>query len=177
MDDKKLVVVTEFTGKFKINDFYREPAERLVHKFDQLKHIPVASILFVENLDGKGKSKNKIKLAEVRKIPERWYDMIYQLSGKKFDYMIEFYRENIDRKTPEQILIALYHELRHIGLDGDLIHHDNEDFTEIAAAIGFDWTGDNRFFANILADGVNWETLELQTRLSLDDKPGLRLAK
>ena len=172
-----LIVVEEFNGKYKINEFYREPAMRLVRKFDQLRHIPVPSILFIENLDGKGKTKNKVKLAEIRKMPDRWHDLIYQMTGKKFEYMIEFYRGNIERKTPEQILIALYHELRHIGPDGDLIHHDNEDFTEIAAAIGFDWTGDNRYFANILTDGVDWDTLELQTRLSLDDKPGLRLAK
>lgn len=176
MDSKNLVVIKEFNGKFRINDFYRDPAEKLVNKFDLLQHIPVESILFVENLNGKGKTKNKVKLAEVRKIPERWYDLIYQMTGRKFEYMIEFYRENLERKTPEQILIALYHELRHIGPTGDLIHHDHEDFSEISQAIGFDWTGDHRFFANILADGVSWDTLELQTKLSLDS-PGLRLAK
>jgi RecA-family ATPase len=175
--EQDIVVVDEFYGKYKINEFYRDPAEKLVRKFDQLKHIPVVSILFVENLDGKGKSKNKVKLAEIRKIPERWYDLIYQMTGRKFEYMIEFYRENIERKTPEQILIALYHELRHIGPSGDLIHHDHEDFSEIAGAIGFDWSADNRFFASILAEGVNWDTLDLQTRLFGEENTNLRRVK
>lgn len=130
-DAAHLVVVKEWGGKYVVNEAYRPIAEALVKKYEELRHIPVADILFVDNTEGTGKNKNKKKLAQVGKIPEKWMEIIHQLTGKSFGYFMEFFKRNTQDMGREQIIAVIYHELRHIGRDGELVLHDIEDWANM----------------------------------------------
>lgn len=52
----------------------------------------------------------------------------------------------------EQIIALVYHEMRHIGEEGDLLHHDLEDWSNLVATFGFNWAGADRNIADLLDD-------------------------
>lgn len=160
----RLVVVDEWSGKYQINEVYRDPAMKLVKQFRDLQYVPVEAILFVDNIDGSGKNKDKVKYAEIRKIPEKWQDLIKQMTGRTFCYMLEFYKKNMEDMTWSQVLMVLYRELRKIGPDGDFRAYAIEEWPEIFYSVGYDWHGKNRIITNILEAGGEWENMR-QPRL------------
>jgi hypothetical protein len=80
---RKLVVVDEYNGEYFINEAYRPIAEQLKEKFfDELKWVPVNNMLFVDRQETKQKHANKVVCAQVSKVPVRFQEIIYQLSGR-----------------------------------------------------------------------------------------------
>lgn len=158
-DAAVVVVVDEWSGKYVINDEYRPLANNLIRKYETLKHIPVGSILFLENTDSKGKNKNKVKYAQINKMPDKWQQIIKQLTGRYFGYYMEIYKRNTEKMSREQVIAAIYHELRHIGRDGEIIHHDIEDWADMYYHLGHDWATTKRVIPNLLDEGVNWDSI------------------
>lgn len=178
MDEKNLVVIREFNGKYKINQDYKPIAEKLKAKFNELQYVPVDYILFVENLEDKKKSKNKIVFAQISKIPGKRDDIIYQVTGRRFVYMIEIFKENIVDMSREQIVALIYHELHHIQFvkdDVKLVGHDVEDWSNMIVALGTDWASTISDIPDLLSDDVIWDGIEDQ--LNLFNQQGLRLVK
>lgn len=163
-EESRLVVIDEWSGKYMINEVYRDPAKKLVKSFQDLQYVPVEAILFVDNIDGNGKNKDKVKFAEIRKIPEKWQDLIKQMTGRTFCYMLEFYKKNMEDMTWSQVLMVLYRELRKIGPDGEFRAYAIEEWPEVFYSIGEDWHGKNRIITNILEAGGEWENMR-QPRL------------
>lgn len=166
-EPNKLVVVDEFNGKYLINEFYRPIADKLVEKFPELLYVLPSRILFVENTEDERKKNHKTVFAHISKIPGRWGDLIYQLTGKHFDYMIEIFKENIHGMSREQIIAVIYHELRHIQLttDGevpkvDLVGHDIDDFVNMIEKLGANWTTTRTRIPDLLDDNItNWDDI------------------
>jgi len=142
-----------------INEVYRPIAEALVDKYQELRHVIVNDILFVDNTESKGKHKNKLKNAQIGKIPEKYQDIIYQLTGRVFTYIMEFFKRNIEAMSREQIIALIYHELRHIGPNGEIILHDIEDWENMVRHLGPDWSCKNRAILDLLAEGVDWNSI------------------
>ena len=176
MSDQRLVVIDEWGGKFVINEFYRPLATALCQKFPELQHIPAQSILFVDNTESKAKNKNKYKNAQIAKMPEKWQQIIYQMSGKTFDFIMEFFKLNIFEMSREQIIALVYHELRHIHRNGDLILHDIEDWSNMHYKLGADWNSTKRLIPDLLDLDVNWDNIR-QPSLFDQDEQGLRRIK
>ncbi len=157
---RDLIIVQEFTGKYFINESYRPIAKALVDKYEELKHVAVDGILFVENTETKKKNNGKFVFAQIGTISEKWSDMVYQMTGETFVYLLEVYKENTAMMSREQIVALIYHELRHIGKDGKLKNHDIEDWANMVEKLGVDWNSTLGSIPDLLADGVDWESIE-----------------
>lgn len=160
MQTSNLIVVKEFNGKHRINDAYRPIAEALKAKYRELEHIPVKHILFIENTEDKRKKNKATVFAQIGKVPDRWGDIIYQTTGKHFSYVMEIFRNNITEMSREQIIALIYHELRHIGYDGDLISHDIEDWANMVEKLGVNWAGTKAYIPDLLDKDIDWESIE-----------------
>lgn len=173
---RRLVILDEWSGKFMINnEIYTPLAHKLAQKTQDLKHVPIPSILFIENLDGNGKDRNKVKYAQISKLPEKWQDILKQTTGQNFCYLVEIFKKNIENMTWAQVVLVIYRELRKIDTDGELRTYDIEEFGEIAYNLGTDWDGKNRIIPNLLEVDGNWELMR-QPRL-FEDEMGIRRVK
>ncbi len=157
---KNIITVEEFTGKYKISESYRPIAAALIKKYPELKHIAVESILFVEDTESTKKNKGQIMFAQISAIPEKWSDIVYQASGQPFEYLLEVFKINTAMMSREQVIALIYHELRHIGKDGSIKGHDIEDWTNMVEKLGVDWNVTQGVIPDLLADGVDWESIE-----------------
>lgn len=159
-NSKNLIQVESFTGKYFINEAYRPVAEALVKKYKEIGHVVINNILFVEDTEGKKKKAGKTVYAQIGLIPDKWDDIIYQLTGKRFGYMMEIYKINICMMSREQIFALIYHELRHIDTDGSIKGHDIEDWTNMIEKLGVDWGSTKASIPNLLDEDVDWESIE-----------------
>lgn len=162
-----LIAVEEFNGKYKINEDYRPIAEALKAKFKELEYVPVKNILFIENMDDKRKKNNAIVHAQISKVPGKWEEIIFQITKKHFEYMIEIFKENNYSMSREQIVAMIYHELRHIQLvtkkDGreiDIVSHEVEDWINMVEKLGLNWASTKGQIPNLLDEDINWESIE-----------------
>ena len=159
-NQENIIAVKEFTGKFLINESYRPIAAALIKKYPELNHIAADSILFVEDTESLKKNKGQTVFAQIGTIPEKWSDIVYQTSGKPFEYLLEIFKINTAMMSREQIIALVYHELRHIGTDGSIKGHDIEDWTNMVEKLGLDWANTKGSIPNLLSDGVDWESIE-----------------
>lgn len=164
-EESKLIVLKEWSGKFLIvQDMYESVAKELVKNYKEIRHVLPKSILFIENTEGKAKDKGRPKFAQINKLPQKWGDIIKQISGRNFDYIIEIQKENISNFTWEQVVMMIYRELRKIDLYGNIQGYDIEEFSEIAYNLGTDWKDTNRLIPNLIEAKGCWERMK-QPRL------------
>jgi hypothetical protein len=164
------VMDKDWNGQFKINDFYRPIAEALTRKFGEIGHVIPNSILFLDDTTGSGKTLNDRKIAQVGVIPGRWREIIRQLTGRTFEYCMIFYKKNIHDFSKEQIVATVYHELRHIGRDGNLVHHNVEDWAEMIAHLGPAWNTTYNAIPDLLdPEIIDWDSI-IQPTLFPEDR-------
>ena len=168
MEAKKgIIAVDEFNGKYKINEDYRPIAETLKSKFKELEYVPVNNILFIENTEDERKKNNSHVYAQIGKMPGKWEDIIYQVTKKRFEYVLEIFKENTITMSREQIIALIYHELKHIqlvqssqGSKIDIVRHDVEDWLNMVEKLGINWASTKGSIPNLLNENVNWESIE-----------------
>lgn len=146
----------KFGDKHWIKNFiYKSIAKRLVAKFPELKHISIPRVLFIEDMEWKdpvnGKSQWMAKISKANKQFET-------MSG--YSYILETRNHYIEKMSREQIVMLLYHELRHIDKFGDLIPHDVEDWSNLLATVGTDWATTQTKIKNLIDDEIIWIELE-----------------
>ena len=146
----------KFGDKHWIKNFaYKTLAWKLREKFDELKYINPNRILFIEDMEWKKPDNDK----------PQWIARI-SLANKQFaymtnyDYILETRNYFIERMSREQIIALIYHELRHIGPDGDIIKHDVEDWNNMIATLGTDWATTQSRIKNLIEDEIIWRELE-----------------
>lgn len=159
MAEPKLIQVESFNGKYFIKESYRPIAQALVKKFDEISHVMVNNILFVEDQISIKKKAGKTIFAQVSKIPEKWDDIIYQITGRHFDYMMEIYKFNIINMSREQIYALIYHELRHIGTDGKMVDHEINDWVNMVEKLGMNWNTTRAPIPDLLDEGIDWDSI------------------
>lgn len=149
------------------NYIYRPIAIKLVQKFDELDHIRPESILFIEDTEWEPKDLTKHQwVARIKQANKE----LESMTG--YEYVMElreFYTRNM---TAEQVIALIYHELRHIDLDGRIIEHDIEDWENMIATLGVDWNTTRAEIPNILSEDFNeWDELRRAgTQISIFDK-------
>jgi len=137
------------------NWIYRPIVEKLIKKFPELKHIDPYKILFIEDMEWKKPNNSKKQwMARVSKCNKQFSE----LTG--YDYVIETRNYYIERMQQEQIIALLYHELRHIGPEGDIVTHDIEDWENLVATLGKDWVDTKAKIKNLIDDDICWKELE-----------------
>jgi predicted metallopeptidase len=114
---------------------YRPVCKKLAEKFEELKHLKsaIGAILFLEDMNWKEKSGKRSWIARISKTNNQFREM----TG--YHYILETRNYYIDKMSKEQIAALLYHELRHIDKNGDLVEHDIEDWSNMVATLGVDW--------------------------------------
>jgi len=159
MAETKLIQVESFSGKYFIKESYRPIAQALVKKFDEISHVVVNNILFVEDQVSTKKKAGKTIFAQISKVPEKWDDIIYQITGRHFDYMMEIYKFNIINMSREQIYALIYHELRHIGTDGKMVDHEINDWINMVEKLGMNWNTTRAPIPDLLDEGIDWDSI------------------
>lgn len=162
---ESIIAVKNFQGKYFINEAYRSIAQALVEKYPELKHIAVNGILFIENTEDMKKKNNTIVFGQIGLVPGKWNEIIYQMIGRNFFYMIEIFKINTSVMSREQLIALIYHELKHIGKDGKLESHDIEDWINMIEKLGGSWNSTRASIPNILDDGVDWDSITGPTAL------------
>ena len=146
----------KFGEKHWIKNFvYRHIAAQLVKKFEELRHIKPSKILFIEDMDYEdpenGKPQWRAKISKANK-------QFTVMTG--YEYILETRNYFIERMQREQIIALIYHELRHIGQDGDMVKHDIEDWNNMIATLGTDWATTQAKIKDLLEDKILWRELE-----------------
>lgn len=153
------------------NYLYRPIAEKLVEIFGEIVHIKPRKILFIEDMEwepGAAKQPWKSKMKKANKELE---------SMLGYEYILETRNYYIDRMSKNQVIALLYHELRRIDGDGSIIKPDIEDWSNLVATLGKDWSTTNEVIQNILDDDFEgWDDLRKAGR-QVDMFETLRLAK
>ena len=162
---ENIIVVDTFTGRYFINEAYRPIAKALTEKYEELSHISVNNILFIENTNTAKKKSGSAIFAQIGTIPEKWEEIIYQTTGKKFYYMMEIFKVNVFAMSREQIVALIYHELRHIGPDGKLIGHDIEDWSNMVEKLGVNWGTTFASIPDLLDEDIDWDSIDGPTTL------------
>lgn len=120
-----------------INEKYQEIAQELIDtrpELQELKYSDVTVILL--DSDAEKKTKKKIVFGQCEKIADKYK------WGIPCDFTITLFKPNIIGFTDQQIKILIFHELLHVGIDGDKMFirpHDLEDFKIIIDEYGSDW--------------------------------------
>lgn len=140
------------------NKRIRPIAEALVKKYTELSHIDPDKILFVVNHKSSG-SKKKVVLAKTSQIPSQWCDLLYQLSSYSYFYLIEFYAKTTSSMDESQMVALVYHELRRIGPEGEILDPDVYDWWQLIQGLGHKWYYPDNSCPNLLDDGIDWKRL------------------
>ena len=158
----------KFDHKHWIKNYEYAPlAQKLIDKFEELAHIKVKRILFIEDhvsfenkslVGGEWSVQVKKASKELTKLWGYWY--VFTIRQHVYE-----------QKTPEQRVAIFYHELRHIGELGDLKDHDIEDFCDMIDTLGRNWQDTtSEIFWNILDDNFTWGQLRRQLTLFESNK-------
>lgn len=94
-----------------------------------------------------------------------------------FEYYIEFFKRNIADLSREQIIAVVYHELRHIGPDGEIVLHDIEDWANMHYKLGPRWATTKAAIPDLLAEGVDWDSIRGPQLRLFEDERVLRVVK
>ena len=154
MDEKQ---EAEFTYEI-VNNKLRPIADRLVEKFDELHHIDVEKILFVLNYKS-AKNKRRITLANTARVPEKWAQLLYQLGGYNYKFVIEIYAKTTAAFDENQMVALLYRELRRIGMNGEILTPDVQDWWQMLMGLGRKWFYPDASCPNLLDDENSWKKL------------------
>lgn len=132
-------------GRYKIrNGAYFPILAQLIDKFRELQHIRADEILVLVDEDWVLKRQKNPWMANIAvarmDLAETW-GYRYVLTIRKFF---------TDRMSRAQIIMLLYHKLRHIGADGSLVPHTIEDFSNIVGTVGPRWYQEHKHIENIL---------------------------
>lgn len=132
---------------------YRPIARKLIEKFEEIEHIRSEEILFIEDTDWKPKESDKRPWqARISKANKQ----LAAMTG--YGYVLETRRYFIETMSKEQIIALIYHELRHIDKEGDIIKHDVEEWINLLATLGTGWNSRKTKIIDIL-ELEEWEKL------------------
>lgn len=136
----------------------RPIADALIGKYEELRHIDPDKILFVVNHKSSG-SKRQIVLAKTSKISPKWSELLYQLGSYSYFYLIEFYAKTTASMDESQMVALVYHELRRIGPEGEILAPDVHDWWQLIQGLGRKWFYPDVSCPNLLDDGIDWKKL------------------
>ena len=147
----------EFTYEI-CNTKIRPIAEALIKKYRELAHIDVDKILFIVNHKSAG-SKRHVTLAHTAKMPPKWTELLYQLGACSYFYVMEFYAKTTATMDESQMVALVYHELRRIGPEGEILAPDINEWYPMRMCLGRKWFYPDNTCPNLLDDGVDWKKL------------------
>lgn len=141
-----------------VNSRIKPIADRLVIKFEELRHIDTDRVLFLVNYKTGCPGKHII-FARTRTMPDRWRDLFCQVGACPYLYYIEFLSKTTACFDERQMTALVYRELRMIGPEGNIERPDTNDWWQLIAGLGRHWYYPDQICPDLLADDVTWEKL------------------
>lgn len=121
-----------------INDEYIEIMKEVIEEYDELEYLRGGDIqIIVLSSDLEKKKGSHLVFGQCEKIPSKYKWAI------PCDFSITIFDNNIAEFSDEQLRVLIFHELLHVGVDGDRLYvreHDLEDFKEIIDKFGTHWS-------------------------------------
>ena len=103
--------------------------------------------------------KKRVVLARTAKVPPKWQEILYQLGGGSYFFMVEFYERSLEPLDNAQMTALLYHELRKITPEGGVVPPDVHDWYQMIQGLGRHWFYPDATCPDLLAEGVDWKKL------------------
>lgn len=143
---------------------YRYIVEALIAKFGEHELQGAArfapTLVIVENVKKKPSKANKRTCAKVLKVPERFREIFLQLTdGRNVTHVLEIYRKNCVAFEENHYKVLLYHELKHVGMDGSLMPHDVEEWFDVLVGLGPRWPANE--IPDLLQPDISWKNIML----------------
>jgi len=85
---------------------------------------------------------------------------LYQVTGHTYEYIIEIFKHNVEAMSREQIILLLYHEMRHINIEGKLVEHEINDWVCMIDKLGPNWATTKASVPDLLDEDINWENIQ-----------------
>jgi hypothetical protein len=148
------------------NYMYAPIARKLIEKFDELEGININEILFLEDTEWEPANAKYNWKAITRKTNKHFQE----LTGYK--YIVETRQYYTEKMSREQLVILIYHEIRHVDPDDDgLKKHDIEDWNNVIATFGKGWDSTRARLKDILSDEFeSWNCImKTEKQLSIYD--------
>lgn len=148
------------------NYLYMPVAVKVIEKFEELNHITPKSILFLEDMNWEKKRGMRRKQKWIAKIAKTNKQLLAMTGYQYIMTIRNFYTKDM---SDEQVVALIYHELKHIGDDGQIENHDIEDWGNMVATLGTDWATTRGMIADILAEGFEFKELRKNQLSMFDD--------
>lgn len=120
-----------------MNELYQQIAQELINERPELEAIKNSDTTIIcLSSDCEKKSNKKLVFGQCEKIADKYK------WGIPCDFTITIFEPNVIGFTEEQLKILIFHELLHVGIDGDKFFinpHDLEDFKVIIDNYGVNW--------------------------------------
>lgn len=118
-----------------VSEKYTKIGKFLIEQCEELRNLDGESIIYLSSTAEK-KSKRRKVLGECEKVQEKnkW--------AIPCDFTITLFEPNLIGLTDDQVAMVVYHELLHVGTDGDnrwVKPHDLNDFKKVVERFGTDW--------------------------------------
>lgn len=121
----------------RISEEYTEIGNRVIDMMPQLHYLREADVQIIFLASGhKKKRGDKTVYGQCEKIADKYK------WGIPCEFTITVFEPNVEGFTQKQMEILLFHELLHVGVDGErhfVKPHDLEDFKLIIDLYGTDW--------------------------------------
>lgn len=124
--------------EYRIDDGLKKLADKVISKEKAIKHLQdeKCRIIYQYSSEEK-KAYNKTVYADTEKIKEKYKAVM------PYDFIVTFYEPNCANLSEDKMERLMYHELRHVGFEGEgkyrIIPHEIEDFRDIVDNWGIDW--------------------------------------
>lgn len=115
-----------------------EMAREVIGEHEELAHLDDVDLkIAYQWCDQEKKAHGQMCFADVETVKEKY------MAFMPYDFVITFYEPNCVALDDERMKRLMYHELNHVGWDGDgrkhIIPHNLEDFRECIDKWGIDW--------------------------------------
>ena len=122
---------------FRIDNDLRVLAEKVVEEHGNLSGLKeiLPAIVFMYSNESK-KNRKKVVYADTELVKDKYRALV------PYYFIITFYEPNVADLDEECMNVLMYHELRHVGWDGEkcfIVPHDIEDFKDIIDKFGTSW--------------------------------------
>jgi hypothetical protein len=133
----------------------------LIKKFKEFGHLSNSEILIVANHKKKPDEEKLVKgegtYATISRISPKMIDIIEQVSGTRYSFIIEIISSEYDPLDSNQQKAILYFELSRIDSEYKLRKIDSNDWIKILHGIGKEFKRQDSTCTDILGSDFTWE--------------------
>lgn len=152
----------------KAGPLFEDWAQELVETYEELSHVAVDEILFVEDTETETKSDAK-KYMEIKRVPEWCEDLLGQHFGvARKGFAVIIYKLNCGALDSEAMIAHLAEQLLKIPQEGKALEKpDVVTFDPLAKALGYNWKQKVREkLPHLLKDRIpGWPARQVQATL------------